>query len=731
MVARLGSTARAERPEVDLRDLRTETLRVLTLTILLLLVAILWLALVDSQTRRLEIWLVLLPLLAAAGARRIGRFGQTLAAIWLIAGLSLSLIAAEIVYPASQFIFAFPLLVLIASTLLGELPSFIVAAAASLAVLIMAPYLDTIVPARASGSVLFLVWATAVLSWVALRPTRTALDWAWTSYSLALQRTEESRDRQGELGRLAKSLGEACARLEQMNWELERARRAAEDARRLKSEFAAAISHELRTPLNLIIGFTEMMLDAPRAYAGASLPKEYRQDLEAIHHNADHISRLINDVLDLSQVEAHRMALERTEAAPCQIVGEAAGTVASLFEHLGLHLTIEIPADLPPVYVDANRVRQILINLLNNAARFTEYGGVTLGAQCDGHDMILTVADTGVGIAPEDLPFVFEEFRQVGPVGRRRRGNGLGLAVCKQFAEMHGGYIRVESQLGHGSTFYLSLPLRGNVVTTPLTITPSPRPTEDQTIAVLDREPETARVFQRYLDGYHVAWVGSLAGLCELAANRLVHAVVFADAEAASNWRETLVADPRFRNLPVFTCSLNTRRTLARELGVTQYVTKPISRAELSSILNGLGKRTRDVLIVEDEPEMARLLAGMIRITSRRYRIRQACDGTEALMLLREKRPDVVLLDLLLPSVDGYSVLCEMRNDSLLREIPVVVISAKGTGEEAMRTSSLGINRADGLTVGEVMRCLRGSLDALLELSAQSSVPRQTAGPAA
>src|SRR5262249_22616907 len=231
------------------------------------------------------------------------------------------------------------------------------------------------------------------------------------------QRTDDLRDREAELSRVAKSLREACIRLEEMNAELERAQRAAEDARRLKSEFAATISHELRTPLNLIIGFSEMMMNAPVAYAGQRLPESYRRDLEAIYRNAGQISRLIDDVLDLSQIDAQRMALERSNVSLRQIVDEATSTVALLLEHLGLCLTVHVSPDLPALYVDPTRIRQILINFLNNAARFTDRGGITVRATADEYEVVVAVTDTGVGIPPEDLPYVFEEFHQVGDSG--------------------------------------------------------------------------------------------------------------------------------------------------------------------------------------------------------------------------------------------------------------------------------------------------------------------------
>ena len=729
-----GSLAPARHAVHDASDheaLRTETLNLMAVAVVILLYAVLALVALVPEARRPAVLLVVAALLAAVAASRLQRLNLTAAAILLIAGLSLAIVSAALVFPGSQLTYCLTLVVIAASVLLGGLPAFGVAALASATVLVLAQRADDVTSGSATGTVLSLIWSTAALSWLASRPTRTALEWAWRNYLLALQRTEELRDRQGELGRLAKSLNEACVQLEQMNAELERARRAAEEARRLKAEFAATISHELRTPLNLIVGFSEMMMmDGLRDGGRPALPETYRPGLEAIHRNANHISRLIDDVLDLSQIEAHRMALEKRWVSVGQIVEEAVETVASLFEHLGLGLAVEIPVDLPPLYVDPNRVRQILINLLNNAVRFTERGGVTIRATCDDREVVLAVTDTGDGIASEDLPYLFQEFHQAGPPDRRRDGSGLGLAVCKRFAEMHGGYLRVESCLGQGSTFHLALPLCEHVVSAPMALPPSPRPSQARTIAVLDRAPEAAKVFQRYLDGYQVVWAEDLGTLRRLAVARPLHALIVAGSGKSGEQCELPAADPCLRNLPVLTCSLRTSRSIAEELGVAEYLVKPVSRERLTAALRRWGKGARDALVVEDDPEMGQLLAGLVRASSRRCRVRRAGDGAEALEELRQKRPDVVLLDLLMPRVSGYEVLRQMKADAALRDVPVLVISAKGAREETVRTSALSLTRPDGLTVGELMGCLQSSLDVLLNVVPPDTAPVQSAGSA-
>jgi signal transduction histidine kinase len=277
-----------------------------------------------------------------------------------------------------------------------------------------APWLAPVVVAAAALRGWRAGAATAALATGALL---LALAWAWTSYERAERLMEEARARQAELARLSKSLNETCYQLELANHELERARRAAETAQRVKAEFATAISHELRTPLNLIIGFSEMMVIAPHTYEGETLPEAYRGDVQAIYRAACHLSGLVDDVLDLAEVEAHRMALEKEWVELAVVVDEAVATVVTLVKDRGLSLTTEVPPDLPPLYADRTQVRQVLINLLTNAARFTSIGGATVRARVDDRDVEIAVADSGAGIPPEEVPSLF---RLWGPKGRSR-----------------------------------------------------------------------------------------------------------------------------------------------------------------------------------------------------------------------------------------------------------------------------------------------------------------------
>ncbi|MBI2940954.1 MAG: response regulator [Chloroflexi bacterium] len=713
----------------SLEELRAEALRS-TANGLLVVTVLLDLALAYFGELPRETLLVLAALtVVAALVYRALQAGVRLAAVALIVGLTLALASATYLFPSAPFACSLSIVVIFAGALLGWTAGLVAAVGVTALVTVSPNALGQEIPSEVATVALLLTWTNVFVSWLMLRPLQTALSWSWHSYAQALRTTQEARARQGELGRLSKSLNETCDRLGQLTRELERARRIAEEARRLKSEFAAAVSHELRTPLNLVIGFSEMMVLSPKSFYSEPLPASYAGDVEVIYRNARHISTLIDDILDLSQIDAQRMGLQKQRASVAAIIAEAASGITARFETHGLTLTVDAPPDLPAVYVDPTRIRQVLVNLLGNALRFTHKGGVTVSARSMGQEVVTTVADTGAGIAPEDLPHVFEEFRQSGSPEVRRGGSGLGLTVSKRFVEMHGGSMWVESELGKGSAFCFSLPLCETLVTQPYVAPSAPvSPARDgigadRRVIVLDQEGETARVIQRYLDGYRPMHAPGVTQALRLLSEWDAQAIIASSPEAQEQWRQVQATDDGLQRLPVITCPLRTARLTANELGAVDYLIKPVTLDRLRRALGSVKKRPRRVLVADDDPELVRLLVQMIHACLKRCEVRTAGDGAECLEVLREWQPDLLLLDLLMPGGDGYAVLRQIRaeeehgrGESGVRpRVRVVVITAKGREEETMVASNLTISRPGGLSVGETMGCLRSSLDALLD----------------
>jgi signal transduction histidine kinase/CheY-like chemotaxis protein len=705
--------------DAGLSDLRREALQrvlwgILIFALLLFLVTGVYIAQVDVTPAYVALALVAL----VGGATWALRLGITIAAGVLVVGLVLVIAGAVALLPAAPALAALCLPVLIATALLGT-----VAGGATLVVgggLIAAVALNA-TPSPLSTTLILtfglaaLIFVFCVLLW---RSFYTVLDWAWQGYVQAQAHARELRERQVELGRLNQSLILAYEQIKQTSARLERARQAAEEARRLKAEFAASVSHELRTPLNLIIGLSELMVVAPHPGTPA-LPEAYHADVEAIYRNACHISNLIDDVLDLSQIEAHHMGLLREEASLPEIVAQAAATVRTLFETTGLSLRVCLPPDLPPLFVDPVRVRQILINLLNNAVRFTEEGGVTISARCESHQIVIDVADTGTGIAPLDLPAVFHEFWRSGEPIRGRRGSGLGLAVSKRFAELHGGNMWVSSTLGQGTTFSLALPLGEKSVVQDLGMaTEVWRRMEQQSpecpvVLLVDPQPETLRVFQRYLDGYRVVTVPKperVTPEIEKLSPRAILVESPAQRDAVRRALQQATVTPGGLRLPVITCKLRTAKRIAQELGVREYLVKPVSQQQMRRVVKGFGAACRDLVLIDDDPEMLHLLARMVGALAPRCRLRTASDGARAIQLLDTQPPDGILLDLLMPGLDGYGVLAWLKQEPRLARTPVVVITARGAEDDGLVVEALEIDQDGGLNVEELSRWVRAGL---------------------
>lgn len=682
-------------------------------------------------------WVVVALVVASVGGLMGLARRYEAGAFWMVAFLAAAATLAAWTVGSALAVWSFALVVGVAAALVGLRWA---AAAAGLATVVLGRQLWVADPALASAawSGLVLAWATLLVSWLGLRPLQQALGWAIASQQDARARALEAERHRGELGLVTKTLRETHERLRRATVELERAREAADEARALKAKFAAYISHELRTPLNLIIGFSEMMVLAPQTYGGEVLPPSYRGDVDAIYNSARHLSALIDDVLDLSQIDAHRMALDRDDVAVADVIEQAVRTVSAAYEEQGLRLRVEVADGLPTLYADATRLRQVLINLLGNALRYTERGGVTVRAANAGKEIVVSVADTGAGIPPEELPHLFQEFRQAErPPDQASEGSGLGLAIAKRFVGLHGGWMKAESAVGEGSTFSFGLPIPRQLHS-PSSLHDSassfgPRSrTSLPTVAVVDADPFLMRALHRYLDGYRIApldaGVGGEALLDRRHANTA--ALIVPAPTDADGWMKLQQISATSLGVPIVACALRGGREALQHFGVADYVDKPVTRERLAEALAHArpGRGTRSILVVDDDPHMVRLLERMISATSRRFKVAKAYDGGTALELMRRRPPDLVLLDLIMPGVDGYGVLQRMRDDAPLRETPVVVVTARGLDDDAVVAGMFGLARSGGFPAGELVRCLQATLD---NLNPSVVVPPPTAHEAA
>ncbi len=579
---------------------------------------------------------------------------------------------------------------------------------------------------------------TGLLGWAATHALFAIAQWSLLSFQQAQRQMEEARNQRLELEQVKEDLLQANRELARLSDRLKAMYQVAEEARRAKEEFVANVSHELRTPLNMIIGFAEMITQAPQVY-GEALPPALLADITAIQRNSQHLARLVDDVLDLSQVEAGKMVLSKEWISLHEIVNAAATAVRALYDSKGLYLKIEVPADLPPVFCDGTRIRQVVLNLLSNAGRFTERGGVQVKAWSQGDDVVISVADTGPGIAPEKQAKLFEPFQQLdASIRRAHGGSGLGLSISKRFVEMHGGRMWLESQVGVGTTFYFSLPLHAPLPGAPPGAGDARRwfnpyqPYEERArrskappielpprFVVLEQEDALQRRLRHYIEGVEIAPVRSIEEakreLHRLPARALlINAPSLAEVQASTDGLTDLPY-----GTPVIACWVPAEEEAARRLGVVRYLVKPISRAALLSALESLGEGVKSVLLVDDEPEVVRLFSRMIASAERPYRVLRANDGPRALDLLRTRRPDAMLLDLILPGMDGFQVLREKSQDPSIRDIPVIVISSRDPIGQPIVSDTLTVTRGGGLSMRDVAVCIE-AVSQVLAPSARS-----------
>jgi len=582
---------------------------------------------------------------------------------------------------------------------------------------------------------------TAIAAAQSLTNLSTALAWAWHSYAQALSNEQQMRERQSDLKRALKALDEASYRLERANHMLSIARDQAEEARRLKQQFAQTISHELRTPLNIVVGFAEVMVQSPEYY-GAALPIPYQRDLGIIYRNARHLQDLVNDVLDLSRIDAAQMTLVREKVPAANLVRDALGTVRSLVESRNLALLANVGPNLPYLRVDALRIRQVLFNLITNAVRFTEKGSITVRAERSNNEVVFAVEDTGVGIAPEDLECIFEEFHQADGSNRRRHeGAGLGLAISKRFVEMHGGRIWVESEVGVGSTFYFALPADAadpsltspQVSASALTRTADVLSSERPVLLAVTRSPSAVALLKRYVTNYRTMTVPNMEE-AQHAVARVAPQIVLVDQSSeplTDPELDRLAAEPALVTSLVMACHLPGEESLRQQLNADAYLVKPVSQESLWDALRRFGADVDHVLLVEDDRDFSRLVTRLLEDSPvRQYQVACAGTGAEAMAHLKQWPVDVVLLDLVLPDMDGSELLDRMHSHPAWAQIPVVVVSAQ---EELDPTATLGttltLAQRRGITPSLLVRCIQ-SLSDLTPVAAPPAPSASQAAPA-
>jgi signal transduction histidine kinase/CheY-like chemotaxis protein len=487
--------------------------------------------------------------------------------------------------------------------------------------------------------------------------------------------------------------------------EIRAAREAAENANRAKSAFLANMSHELRTPLNAILGYSDLLIEEAEDLE----QDDFSPDLKKIHHAGSHLLALINDVLDLSKVEAGKMEVYAETFEIEALIDEVCATVAPLMARNGNELVIDRTGELGVMHQDLTKLRQTSLNLLSNAAKFTKNGTITFGARCErdssGEWVTFSVRDTGIGIPADKLERLFEEFSQADvSTTREYGGTGLGLAISRRFCRMLGGDVTVTSVVGEGSTFTIRLPavVSSAEGSTPVraapplatgtgssrTAAPALPAHPGRTILVIDDDAEACELLEQYLtrDGFEVVTASS--GPEGLAIAREIRpAAITLDVmmPGMDGWTVlgALSADRELKDIPVIMVSMVDDRSKGYTLGATDYLTKPVDRRRL---LDSIEKHHRDngrLLLVEDDVDTRSMMARILSAAG--WAVTEASNGREALDALAHETPDLILLDLMMPVMNGFDFLVELRASPEWRDVPVIVATAMDMTPEDRR----------------------------------------------
>ena len=569
-----------------------------------------------------------------------------------------------------------------------------------------------------------------LLGWLTTNQLLTSSEWALNNLKQAQLCLEEARRQRLELKEAQEDLSKINQEMARLTDRLKILQHVAEEARQAKAEFVANVSHELRTPLNIIIGFTEVISKSPQIY-GVHLPASLLNDISAIQRNSKHLLTLVNDVLDLSQVETGHMALSREWISIDELIRSSVEVVKSLFDTKGLYIKLDIQDSLPTIFCDQIRIRQVIINILSNAGRFTAHGGVTILCRHQKDEILFQISDTGPGIQEEDQKRIFEPFVQVdNSIRRKYGGSGLGLTISKKLIELHGGKMWLESKVGQGTTFYFSLPLNpsllqeeknlpdqrirrslipgdeyGYMLRTRLSKAPAPRLIPR--LIVFEKEQTAQRLLNRYLKDTEIIGVKSTNELEQMIRKSPPQAVIVNFPFDQMPFEKMFSMIPV--GTPIITFWMPGELEAAAQLGVIQYLMKPITREKLLSVLDQLPlqlpdcKEIKNILVVDDEPDELHLFARILESAPNGFQVIQANNGKRALAALRNRKIDVLLLDLIMPSMNGFQVLDEKSKDPAMRDIPVIVITSRDPQGEALKGNHITISHNGGFSTGHIL----------------------------
>jgi len=580
---------------------------------------------------------------------------------------------------------------------------------------------------------LVVVWAMLGLMAGVSRPLRQHAEWLDICTGLAQESLKETRDLKLELKEMRADWLNASRQIQLANERLSSLRIIAERARQSKADFVAKVSHEFRTPLNIITGLINVLVESPEVCDGPLPPKAIRY-LEIVYRNSQHLTSMIDDVLDLSQVEAGRMALQLEWTDLSELITATSETIRPIIEEKGLTFSVSVPQGISRVCCDDVRVHQVMLNLLSNAVRLTDRGGIEVNAaQHDGR-VVLSVSDTGPGIAPDAAQRIFEPFSKMSThLWHDKAGSGLGLSICMQFVQLHGGRMWLESELGIGTTFFVELPITGSsqLITRPdrqimeswiwregsfhseraglADRAVSPR------VIVCDQTSDLYSALVRYSSEPEYINASTLPQALSNLRGFPAQTLLINAATPENLWSLMDTARQESPDTPILGCCCPPSTKRAIEAGALGYLTKPVNSKDLAEIVKRIQSAVRSVLVVDDEADSRELTALLLNTNDERLEVLTAENGNQALSLMCDKKPDLVLLDILMPGLSGWDVLVAIQSNKRLSDIPVVMVSGQDPREGPISSKLLITTMGDGISLTKLIDCLQDVSRRLLQ----------------
>jgi signal transduction histidine kinase/CheY-like chemotaxis protein len=550
-----------------------------------------------------------------------------------------------------------------------------------------------------------------MVAWISRKPVLDSLQSADRYYQLAQESLKDAQEHRAQLVAALKNLDLAYYRLERANATLVSAWKKAEEAEKFKTDFVTYVSHEMRTPLNLISGFSEMILTAPESYKGRPLPGEYREDISKILRSANHLLKLVDDIIDLAKVNVGRISLMREKFDLNSLAVEAISMVRDYIQARGLEIRLETANESAIIYADRLRILQVLLNLLVNAVRFTEKGWIRLRIDLTASFVRVTVEDTGKGIAAENLENVFEEYYTSQQPGQAwHGGGGLGLPISKKLIELHQGKIGVSSTPGKGTTFWFEIPIeepeqKQTFLSRPYKYEHFLPRNAEQALLVLHRDPYVAPVIQRYMENYRVISSQDPAESLELARqNKAVAILTPLDGFTIPSGEDFyLLKFP----LPDW------HHTFPWPF-VRDVLRKPVSTEDILKAIRNLPMFPESILVIEDDMDMIDLFRRILLGNFNQEQIQYARSGADAFEIIFKAPPELILLDLLLPDMDGRQILERLASDFSLPALSVLIVSGNVEDYAQQKLdSTLEIRSPAGFQLGQVVRLTQVILDEL------------------